>query len=110
MSLVGPRPEDPGIVGRHSAEFARIRDVRPGPTGLSQLAFADEARILDSERPVEHYLECILPQKLEMDRFYAANQAIWLDLRILFWTAVAIGMRRHVAVNRNTGAMNIRRR
>jgi lipopolysaccharide/colanic/teichoic acid biosynthesis glycosyltransferase len=110
MSLVGPRPEDPGIVGRRSAEFAEILDVRPGLTGLSQLAFADEARILDSQRPVEHYLERILPQKLEMDRFYAANQTISLDLRILFWTVVAIGTRRPVAVNRKTGAMNIRRR
>jgi lipopolysaccharide/colanic/teichoic acid biosynthesis glycosyltransferase len=110
MSLVGPRPEDPRFVLRHSDEFARILDVRPGITGLSQIAFAEEARILDSERPVEDYVERILPQKIAMDRLYAANQTIWLDLRILYWTVVAILLRRPVAVNRTTAAMNIRRR
>ena len=110
MSLVGPRPEDPRFVRQHSDQFAGILTVRPGLTGLSQLAFVDEARILDAERPVEHYLERILPQKLQMDILYATNQTVWLDLRILYWTVVALIMRRPVAVNRNTAAMNIRRR
>lgn len=110
MSLVGPRPEDPQFVEEHQAEFASVLQVRPGLTGLSQLAFAEEGRILDDERPLEHYVDRILPQKLEMDRLYAQNRTVWLDLRILFWTAVAVIVRRPVAVNRETGAMNVRRR
>jgi lipopolysaccharide/colanic/teichoic acid biosynthesis glycosyltransferase len=110
MSLVGPRPEVPQFVADHQAEFASVLQVRPGLTGLSQLAFAEEGRILDDERPLEHYVDRILPQKLEMDRLYAQNRTFWLDLRILVWTAVAVVVRRPVAVNRETGAMNVRRR
>jgi lipopolysaccharide/colanic/teichoic acid biosynthesis glycosyltransferase len=110
MSLVGPRPEDPQFVEEHQTEFASVLQVRPGLTGLSQLAFAEEGRILDDERPLEHYVDRILPQKLEMDRLYAQNRTFWLDLRILVWTAVAVVVRRPVAVNRETGAMNVRRR
>ena len=40
----------------------------PGITGLSQLAFCDERRILDPERPVEDYVSRILPQKVALDQ------------------------------------------
>lgn len=110
MTLVGPRPEDPQIVAEHRDEFAEVLEVRPGLTGLSQLAFAEEARILDGERPMEHYLDQILPQKVAMDRLYAGKRSIWLDLKILGWTAVAVVTRRPVAVNRETAEMNVRRR
>jgi lipopolysaccharide/colanic/teichoic acid biosynthesis glycosyltransferase len=110
MTLVGPRPEDPEIVAEHRDEFEEVLEVRPGLTGLSQLAFAEEARILDNERPLEHYLDAILPQKVAMDRLYAGKRTIGLDLKILGWTAVAVVTRRPIAVNRETAAMNVRRR
>ena len=47
MSLVGPRPESPEFVELHRREYATILRVRPGITGLSQVAFAEESRILD---------------------------------------------------------------
>lgn len=110
MTLVGPRPEDPEIVAEHRDAFEEVLEVRPGLTGLSQLAFAEEARILDNERPLEHYLDEILPQKVAMDRLYAGKRTIGLDLKILGWTAVAVVTRRPIAVNRETAAMNVRRR
>jgi lipopolysaccharide/colanic/teichoic acid biosynthesis glycosyltransferase len=110
MSLVGPRPEDPRFVSRHQREYDDILSVRPGITGLSQLAFAEEARILDPGRPVEHYLGRILPQKLNLDRLYVARWDLAFDLRILLWTIVAVAARRPVAVHRDSGAMNLRRR
>jgi lipopolysaccharide/colanic/teichoic acid biosynthesis glycosyltransferase len=110
MSLVGPRPEDPRFVDRHADEYATILQVRPGITGLSQIAFAEEARILDDDSPLEHYLERILPQKLGLDRMYATGYTIWFDLRILFWTVMAVLARKPVAVHRDSGAMNLRRR
>src|SRR5947209_11061296 len=64
MSLIGPRPEDPSFVALHAADFVEILRVRPGITGLSQIAFAEESRILDGEDPTGHYLERILPQKM----------------------------------------------
>jgi len=110
MSLVGPRPEDRQFVELHEDVYAIILAVRPGITGLSQIAFAEESRILDDDDPLNHYVDRILPQKVLLDEMYAENRTLWLNLRILFWTTAAVIMRRQVAVHRNTGEMNLRRR
>jgi lipopolysaccharide/colanic/teichoic acid biosynthesis glycosyltransferase len=111
MSLVGPRPEDPGFVERYADDYRdHILTVRPGIFGLSQLAFARENRILDPNDPVGHYVAQILPQKVALDRMYASRHDLWLDVRILVWSCVAVVLRRPVAVNRGSAAMGIRRR
>jgi lipopolysaccharide/colanic/teichoic acid biosynthesis glycosyltransferase len=110
MSLVGPRPEDPGFVERRADDYDEILTVRPGITGPSQIAFADESRILSEENPLEQYLERIFPQKIAIDRAYARHASLLTDLRILYWTAVAVMLRLPVAVHRESGAMNLRRR
>jgi lipopolysaccharide/colanic/teichoic acid biosynthesis glycosyltransferase len=110
MSLVGPRPESPEFVELHRGEYATILRVRPGITGLSQVAFAEESRILDLENPVNHYVGAILPQKVGLDLMYAQERSFWLYVRILFWTAAAVVMRRQVAVHRDSGKMNLRKR
>jgi len=108
MSLVGPRPEDPGFVQLHRKPYDAILAVRPGITGLSQLAFANESEILDSEGRVEHYVKSILPQKVRIDQFYAARRSVGMDLRILWWTLAAVVLRREVAVHRETGRLGRR--
>jgi lipopolysaccharide/colanic/teichoic acid biosynthesis glycosyltransferase len=110
MSLVGPRPEDASYVTLHHDPYQEILSVRPGITGLSQIAFADESRILDLRNPHDHYVGRILPQKIALDSLYAERRTLWLNLRILFWTTAAVVMRRDVAVNRASGRMNLRRR
>jgi lipopolysaccharide/colanic/teichoic acid biosynthesis glycosyltransferase len=110
MSLVGPRPEDPGFVGRSPDDFAAILAVRPGITGLSQLAFAKESELLDPARRIEDYVERFLPQKIAIDRAYVARRTVALDLRILAWTAAAVIFRKDVAVNRKTAALTVRKR
>jgi len=110
MSIVGPRPECPSFVASHEGEFAEITSVKPGITGWSQIAFAEESQILDEEDPLSHYTSRLLPQKIALDRRYAEGRTFWLDTRILFWTVAAVLARRQVAVNRATGAMNLRRR
>ncbi|MGZ4170629.1 MAG: sugar transferase [Solirubrobacteraceae bacterium] len=110
MSLIGPRPEDPGFVALHATEYRQILAVRPGITGLSQIAYKAEATIVDSESPVEDYLNRILPQKLRLDRLYARTASPLLDLRILYWTFVTVVLRHPVSVNRVNAAMSLRRR
>jgi lipopolysaccharide/colanic/teichoic acid biosynthesis glycosyltransferase len=113
MSLVGPRPEDPSFVALKPGDFAQVLAVKPGMTGLCQLAFACESRILDRGNPtdrVERYVEDLLPQKLKLDSLYARRRSIGFDLRILAWTFVAVLLRRDVAVHRHTGELGIRRR
>ena len=110
MSLVGPRPEDARFTRRHSGEFVEIHRVRPGITGLGQLAFAREAEILDPSDRVGFYEERILPQKVHLDTLYAQTRTMRGDLRILLWTVLPVILRLDVAVNRQTGTLTIRRR
>ena len=41
---------------------------------------------------------------------YTRERTVALDVRILFWSAIAVLLRRQVAVNRKTGRMSLRRR
>jgi len=108
MSLVGPRPEDAGFVELHPVEYGVIHIVRPGITGLSQLAFARESMVLDPQDRVGHYVNAILPQKVAIDQLYASRRSVAMDLRILGWTARAVIWRRAVAVHRRTGDLTLR--
>jgi lipopolysaccharide/colanic/teichoic acid biosynthesis glycosyltransferase len=110
MSLVGPRPEHPEFVATRPDDYRDILSVRPGITGLSQLAFADESRVLESGDLVRVYLDRILPQKCALDRLYIRAGGIRGDVRILAWTIIAVLLRRPVAVNRHDGRTRVRRR
>ncbi len=109
MSLVGPRPEDPGFVRARRVEYAKVLEAKPGITGFSQLAFARERDILDAQDAMADYVERLLPQKIVMDTLYASRRTVAMDVRILLWTAVAMLLRRDVAVHRETGRMTLRR-
>jgi lipopolysaccharide/colanic/teichoic acid biosynthesis glycosyltransferase len=63
MNLVGPRPEDPRLVAECPDAFRAVARLRPGITGLSQLAFRREAEMLDPGDPVSDYLERVLPRR-----------------------------------------------
>ena len=110
MSLVGPRPEDPAFVAMRPDDFVSIAGVKPGVTGLCQLAFAKESFILDSNDRVRDYAERLLPQKVAIDLLYARRRTIGFDARILIWTFVAVLLRKDVAVHRETGKLTRRRR
>jgi lipopolysaccharide/colanic/teichoic acid biosynthesis glycosyltransferase len=110
MSIVGPRPEDPVFVALHSEAYDRILRVRPGITGLSQVAFAEEHKILDQSNLVDDYVGRILPQKVGLDVLYSDSYRLRTDLAVVSWTLAAIALRRQVAVHRATGAMNLRHR
>jgi lipopolysaccharide/colanic/teichoic acid biosynthesis glycosyltransferase len=110
MSLVGPRPEDPSFVALRPEDYKRILEVKPGITGLTQLAFAREIEILDTADPIGDYVHRLLPQKTRIDLLYVKDRSIVMDLRILGWTAVAVLLRGEVAVNRSTGRLGLRRR
>jgi lipopolysaccharide/colanic/teichoic acid biosynthesis glycosyltransferase len=110
MSLVGPRPEDLSFVALRQTDYDRILQVKPGITGLSQLAFARESEILDSGDRWGDYVRRLLPQKTRIDLLYVERRTILMDLRILGWTTVALLSHRDVAVSRSTGRLTLRRR
>jgi lipopolysaccharide/colanic/teichoic acid biosynthesis glycosyltransferase len=108
MSLVGPRPEDPIFVARAPEPYATILTVKPGITGLSQLAFARETTIPVQGDRVEHYMTRLFPQKTAMDTLYALSRSTLMDLRILWWTMLSVGFSVEVAVHRSTATLGRR--
>lgn len=91
MSLVGPRPEDPAYVDLSDPLHRRIFSVKPGITGLAQLAYHDEASRLVGPDAERRYRDQILPAKLRLDSEYLDRRTTLLDLQILLetvWTVI----------------------
>ena len=109
MSFVGPRPEDPYFARQYEGAYQKILQVRPGITGLSQLAFARESTLLARPDCVRYYTERLLPQKVAIDLLYVRRKSRVLDARIVAWTLLAVGGSRDVAVSRETAMLTLRR-
>ncbi len=91
MSLVGPRPEDPEITQRWNTEVRReVLSVRPGITSPASVLYRDEENMLQSSHLMDTYLGSILPSKLRLDQLYVRHRSFWLDLDVLFWTALVM--------------------
>lgn len=81
MSLVGPRPH----AAAHNSEYELIignyafrHHVKPGITGWAQVnGYRGETRTLE-----------LMEKRVELDIWYINNWSIWLDLRIIFKTAL----------------------
>lgn len=92
MSLVGPRPEVPRYVEMWGDEARQeILSVRPGISDPAAIAFRHEQEELAAvEDPEQHYVEVILPRKVEMYRHYVADRSFVGDLIIILRTFSAI--------------------
>jgi lipopolysaccharide/colanic/teichoic acid biosynthesis glycosyltransferase len=100
MSLIGPRPEDPRFVALHEEAYRQILRVRPGITGITQLAFSSERTILDRKDPLSDYVGRLLPRKVELDLLYIQRLSARIDLAVLCWTLRSTITGEDVAVNR----------
>jgi lipopolysaccharide/colanic/teichoic acid biosynthesis glycosyltransferase len=90
MSLVGPRPESPRYVAQYTSEQREALCARPGITGLTQIYFRHEERLLRGQQVERYYETVLLPVKLAIDIYYVRHQSLWLDLKILALTLVAL--------------------
>jgi lipopolysaccharide/colanic/teichoic acid biosynthesis glycosyltransferase len=92
MNLVGPRPEDPRFVDFEIPLHRIVFTSKPGITGLAQLAFAHEARMLgtDTLEADRIYREVVLPQKVVLDADYLERRSWRLDIWILGRTLQAV--------------------
>lgn len=76
MSLVGPRPPIPYEVDHYDAwHRRRLLEVKPGITGLWQVYGRSRTKFNDMVR---------------LDLQYARTWSVWLDLKILFRTPLAV--------------------
>jgi len=78
MSLVGPRPERPVFVEQFEKELPRYADrhrIAPGITGMAQ---------------VYGYYHSTAREKLRFDLMYLYHANLWLDLCIIFRTALSV--------------------
>ena len=78
MSFVGPRPLMMEYLERYNAEQARRHDVLPGITGWAQI---------NGRNAISW------PDKFKLDVWYVDHYSLWLDIKILWLTAVKVLMR-----------------
>lgn len=71
MSLVGPRPHEPGEVAKYKKHHKKILAITPGMTGMGQVKGASD---LDFE------------EEVKVDTYYVENWSLWLDVEILLKT------------------------
>jgi len=90
LTLVGPRPEDPGIADRYTPEQKQVLEVKPGITGPTQLRFTviESEQIPDGADAHQYYVEHILEQKLRLDLEYLKQRNFLSDLRVVSQTVL----------------------
>jgi len=77
LSLIGPRPELPLLVGLYEKEipYYELRYLlKPGITGWAQLCYPYGASVEDAY------------QKLQFEIYYLKNRSLWLDITIILKT------------------------
>ena len=91
MSIVGPRPEVRKYVDMYTPEQMRVLSVRPGLTDYASIRYVNENELLaTSPDPEKTYIEEIMPDKLNLNLKYIDEQSIWVDMKIMMQTLIAI--------------------
>ena len=92
MSVVGPRPEDPGIVDRDYTPWMReTLLVRPGVTSPGAIyGYVYGDALLDAENVETAYVDMLLRPKLALERAYLERANFWSDCYYMVLTALAI--------------------
>lgn len=94
VSLIGPRPEVERYVACYPAEYSEILEVRPGLADQATLRFIDEESILaEVEDPERHYIEEVLPKKIDLYLEYVRRPSLRADLSIIVETALHVARR-----------------
>lgn len=71
MSLVGPRPHEPGEVAQYTRQHRKLLTIKPGMTGLAQISGRSDLNFDDEVR---------------LDVYYIEHWSLKLDLQILIKT------------------------
>lgn len=101
MSFVGPRPNVKRETDLYTQEEQTMLTMKPGITDIASITFADEGDILqDSQDPDIDYNQLIRPWKSRLAILYVQHSSFFLDLKIIFLTAL-------MAINRQKSLESI---
>lgn len=91
MTLVDPRPDVSGYADKLQDEDRIILTLKPGITGLASLKYRNEEMLLAQQiNPEQYNNEVIWPDKVRINKWYAHNRTIVMNLLILFYTFIPI--------------------
>ena len=92
MSIVGPRPEDPGVVERDYTDWMKeTLKVKPGITSPGAIwGYTCAEALMTGDNPEKDYAEKVLPYKLALEYVYTQRQSMTYDLQLVFRTAAVI--------------------
>lgn len=103
MSFVGPRPNVKRETDLYTQEEQTMLTMKPGITDIASITFADEGDILqDSQDPDIDYNQLIRPWKSRLAILYVQHSSFFLDLKIIFLTAL-------MAINRQKSLESVGR-
>jgi lipopolysaccharide/colanic/teichoic acid biosynthesis glycosyltransferase len=89
MTFVGPRPDVTGYADQLLGADKIILQLKPGITGLASLKYRNEEQILSQQtNPQKYNDEVIWPDKVRINKWYAENRTISMDVQIIFFTLV----------------------
>jgi lipopolysaccharide/colanic/teichoic acid biosynthesis glycosyltransferase len=95
MSIVGPRPNTISEIKKYNQDELRLLSVKPGITDFSSIVFADEGDILSHySNADEAYTRIIRPWKSKLGLFYIDHSSNFVDLAIVFLTALNLVSRK----------------
>ena len=64
-----------------------VLSIRPGITDYASIAYRNENELLaQSDNPEKAYIEKIMPDKLQLNLKYIAEQNLWTDIKIILKT------------------------
>ena len=91
MTLVGPRPDVPGYADQLKGDDRIVLTLKPGITGLASLKYRNEEQLLAQQPNPKHYNdEVIWPDKVRINKWYAAHRTLAMDFLILWYTFVPV--------------------
>ena len=89
LNFVGPRPEVEKFVNEY--DFSFLNKIKPGLTDFSSILFSREEILLSKFGGVDYY-DKILPIKLELISHYINVRNLWVDCKIVIFTALGLIM------------------
>ena len=93
MSFIGPRPIIKSQMEESFSpgEIKEYYQMRPGITGMASLIYHHEDRLLASvDNPRHYYNTYLMPRKKDLEKRYAQNWSLLLDIKILYYTFIIL--------------------